>query len=337
MIKLAVVVATISGGATLLLTAVMRAYALRLGLLDRPNARSSHTAPTPRGGGLAVIIGALLGLTISVLAKLTDPREVFILGAGTLVIGAVGFADDTRGVRAWPRLCVHALVAAWTVFMFNGFPTLQVSAHYLQLGIVGPMLAILGIVWSINLFNFMDGIDGLAGSQAVLIFGTGAVLLFWRGDRSLGTISLCVSASAAGFLAWNWPPAKIFLGDVGSGVIGYLVAALAIASENNRSVPLLAFVIVSGLFIADATVTLVRRRARGERPTEAHREHAYQRLTRVWGSHRRVTIAAVFATVLLALLATVGTVAQQLLLPAFAAACVLVGALLLTIERRAPM
>lgn len=337
MIKLIVLIATISGGSSLFLTAVMRAYALRHGLLDRPNARSSHTTPTPRGGGLALIIGTLLGLTLSVFVKLTDLREVFILGVGTIIVGAIGFTDDTGGVKAGPRLGVHVLVAAWTVFMFNGLPTLQVNSNYVQLGIAGSVLAVLGIVWSINLFNFMDGIDGLAGSQAVLIFGTTAALLFWRGDHSLGTISLCVSASAAGFLAWNWPPAKIFMGDVGSGVIGYLAAALAIASENHRSVPLLAFVMVSGLFIADATVTLLRRRARGERPTEAHREHAYQRLTQVWGSHRRVTVAAVAVTALLALLATAGTVEQGLLLPAFCVACVVVGALLITIERHSPM
>lgn len=337
MIKLAVFIAAISGGSSVLLTAAMRKYALRHGLLDRPNARSSHTTPTPRGGGLALVVGTLIGLALSVFAKLTDPREVFILGAGTVIVGVIGITDDTRGVKAGPRLGVHVLVALWTVFMFNGLPTLQVSSNYVQLGIAGSALAVLGIVWSINLFNFMDGIDGLAGSQAVLVFGTVAALLFWRDNYSLGTISLCVSASTAGFLAWNWPPAKIFMGDVGSGVIGYLAAALAIASENHRSVPLLAFVMVSGLFIADATVTLLRRRARGERPTEAHREHAYQRLTRVWGSHRRVTVAAIVATALLALLATAGTVEQELLVPAFCVACVVVGALLITIERRAPM
>jgi Fuc2NAc and GlcNAc transferase len=334
---LTLLIAAISGGSSYILTAAMRAYAQRHDLLDRPNARSSHTTPTPRGGGIAIVVATLIGFALSALTNISDTRELVVLAIGTVVIGAIGIMDDSRGVKAAPRLAVHAAVAIWTVVMLNGLPTLQIGRDYVQLGITGSALAVLGIVWSINLFNFMDGIDGLAGSQAVFVFGTAAALLFWRGDHSLGAISLCVSGSIAGFLAWNWPPAKIFMGDVGSGVIGYLVAAVAIASENRRSVPLLAFVIVAGLFIADATVTLLRRRARGERPTEAHRQHAYQRLSRVWNSHRKVTVAALAATAFLALLATAGTVKNELLLPAFCVACVFVAALILTIERRAPM
>jgi len=330
-------IALISWSVSLVLTGIVRTVSLRIGLLDRPNSRSSHNLPTPRSGGVAFIAASELGVVLAVFAKLVEPREAIVFGIGMLVLAAVGLVDDVHGVGAGLRLCVHIAVASWTVYMFHGLPLIQIGSESLAVGKLGYFLGILGISWSINLFNFMDGIDGLAGSQAVLILGTIALLLFWRGDTPLGTIALIFGVSAAGFLPWNWPPAKIFMGDVGSGVIGYAVAALAIASENNGSIPLLAFVIASGLFIADATVTLLRRQARGERPAEAHREHAYQRLARDWGSHRRVTATAAAVTTLLGVLAAVGSVEHGLLLPALCAACIIVGASLITIERRAPM
>ena len=332
-----VLLALASGAASLGLTGVVRAYALSHGMLDRPNARSSHTKPTPRGGGIALILASVLGIILAVGVKLTEPHDALTIVVGMLVLGTVGAIDDVHSVGASARLTAHAGVAAWTLFMFDGLPVLHLGSTSVQLGAAGYVLGVLGIVWSINLFNFMDGIDGLAGSQSALILGTVGLLLLWRGDSSLGTIALVVSASAAGFLVWNWPPAKIFMGDAGSGVIGYLVAAIAIGSENRRSVPLLAFVIISGLFVADATITLVRRVARGEHPADAHREHAYQRLTRMWGSHRSVSAASVAVTLLLALIAAVATTIPSLLLPSLFAALILVGALLVAIELYAPM
>jgi Fuc2NAc and GlcNAc transferase len=326
-----------SAATSLVLTGLVRRYTLRRGVLDRPNARSSHSAPTPRGGGVALILASAMTMAIAVALKLTRTSDALTLGSGMLVVGAVGWRDDTRGLRPAVRLTVHLAVAFWTVYMFHGLPVVRVGSTSLAVGAAGYLLGVLGIVWSINLFNFMDGIDGLAASQAVLIFGSGALLLFFRGDHSLGTVSACVAGSSAGFLVWNWPPAKIFLGDVGSGAIGYLVAALAIASENNRSVPLLAFAIISGLFVADATITLMRRVARGERPAEAHRDHAYQRLTRAWNSHRAVTAGAAVVTLVLAAFAAIGTIVPRFLLLSFCVACLILAALLLTVERRAPM
>ena len=334
---MAAFVALTSGLASLGLTGIVRAYAISRGILDRPNARSSHTNPTPRGGGIALILASLAGVAAAVAAKLTEPRDALTVVIGIVVLGTIGAIDDMRSVGAVTRLVTHVGVAAWTLYMFNGLPFLYVGSITVPLGAAGYVLGVLGIVWSINLFNFMDGIDGLAGSQSALILGAGGLLLLWRGETSFGTISLVVAASAAGFLVWNWPPAKIFMGDAGSGVIGFVVAAIAIGSENRRSVPLLAFAIISGLFVADATITLVRRVARGEHPADAHREHAYQRLTRMWGSHRSVSAASVAVTLLLALIAAVATTIPSLLLPSLFAALLLVGALLVTIELYAPM
>lgn len=335
--NIAFLLAAISGGASLLLTGVVHAYTLRHDVIDKPNARSSHSIPTPRGGGVGVVAASMLGTAIGVGVGIIDTRDALALGPGVLLVAAVGWLDDTRGLRWDVRLAVHLGVACWTLYMFGGLPAIRVGSAALHLGAAGYVLGALGIVWSINLFNFMDGIDGLAGSQAVLIFGTGALLLLSRGNYSLGAISAILAAASGGFLAWNWPPAKIFLGDAGSGTIGYVVAGLAIVSENNRAVPLLAFAIICGVFISDATVTLVRRLVRGDRLTDAHRDHAYQRLTRTWGSHRSVSAGAAGLTAILAVLGAVGTVTPRLLLPALFAAYVSLATVLLATERRAPM
>lgn len=330
-------VVLISGALSTLLTGAVRTYALRHGVLDRPNARSSHGIATPRGGGTAVIASAAAGMLIAVQLGLVRPFDASVLGAGMIVLGIVGWVDDRRGLGPGVRLSVHLAVAGSTVYMLRGLPELALGTAVIRLGPAGYVLATIGLVWSINLFNFMDGIDGLAGSEAVLCFGTAALLLAWAGDLSLGAIAASVSASSAGFLVWNWAPARIFLGDVGSGALGYLIGAIAIASENRHEVPLLAIAIVYGIFLCDATITLLRRLRRGERPAEAHRNHAYQRVTRTWNSHALVAAGAAAVTAVLAGLAAIGTIQPHLMVLALLLAALLLGAVLILSERIAPM
>lgn len=284
-----------------------------------------------------MLAAALLGMIAAAVLRLIDGRHAVTLGIGLVAIGTVSWIDDRYAVRVSVRLAVHTAVAAWTLFMFDGLPAVQLGSSAVELGAAGYVLGVLGIVWSINLFNFMDGIDGLAASQAILYFGAGALLLFLRGDSSLGAIAALLGTAVAGFLVWNWPPAKIFLGDVGSAAIGYAAAGLAIASENSGKVPLLAFTIIGGVLISDATITLLRRVARGDQPAEAHRDHAYQRLARAWNSHRWVTERAAALTVLLTVLAVIGTLTPGLLIPAAFATCLILGSVLIAVERRAPM
>jgi Fuc2NAc and GlcNAc transferase len=332
-----VLIAAVSGLASLLTTGLVRVSALRHNVLDLPNARSSHTTPTPRGGGLAIIVGIMLGLAIAGGRHLADSREILTVAVGVVALGFAGWVDDTRGLRADRRLVVHVLVALWTLYMLGGLPNVRIGSGSLTLGAAGYLLGLVGIVWSINLFNFMDGIDGLAGSQAVLIFGVAAVWLVASGNHHLGSIAVIVASAAAGFLVWNWPPAKIFMGDVGSGTLGYLVAALAISSENRGSVPLLTFAILGGVFVIDSTMTLVRRVAHGERATDAHRNHAYQRLSRAWGSHRPVTMAAAGLTCLLAALGAIGMTRPRFLLGLLVVAYSGLVSLFVLAERKAPL
>jgi Fuc2NAc and GlcNAc transferase len=278
--------------AAALLTAAVRHIAIRRGVLDVPNARSSHVTATPRGGGLAIVLSASAALLCLAFAGALPLRLAVVLVGGGGAVAAVGFADDHRPVAAGVRLAVHLLAAVWAVAWLGGFPEIALGPQTLYLGWIGNVVAVLGVMWVLNLFNFMDGIDGIAASEAVFV--TGAVLpaMSVLGiPAAIGAASLIVGAAALGFLVWNWPPARIFMGDIGSGYVGYAIAALALACGGHNPTAVWVWLILGGVFFVDATVTLGRRLLRGERAHEAHRSHAYQWLARRWGSHGKVTLA----------------------------------------------
>jgi Fuc2NAc and GlcNAc transferase len=275
----------------LVLTAVVRRWAIARQMVDVPNMRSSHSVPTPRGGGLAAVIAATFVLAALILVDLISARAFIALTLGSITVAAVGFVDDRRPVAPRLRLLVHVTAALWALYWLGGLPPLLIGEQLFTFGWNGYLLGLLGIVWTLNLFNFMDGIDGIAGSEAVFIGAAGAGIHYLvAGPGDLTLAAAVFAAACAGFLLWNWPPAKIFMGDVGSGYMGYMVAVLAVLAARDNPVSLLVWVILGGVFFVDATVTLVRRVARGERASEAHRSHAYQALARHWRGHRPVTI-----------------------------------------------
>jgi Fuc2NAc and GlcNAc transferase len=282
-----------------LLTGLTRQRALKQGVLDIPNERSSHVMPTPRGGGLAIVITATLGMITLALVEQLSLQLLLALAGGGAAIAMVGFIDDRRKLSAKVRLAVHFGAALWALAWLGGLPPLRFGEASFVLGWEGYLLGAVGIVWTLNLFNFMDGIDGIAASEAVFIVCAGSAITLASGISSdLPSAALVLAAACCGFLLWNWPPAKIFMGDVGSGYLGYGVAVLAIAAGRDNPVALLVWVILGAIFFVDATVTLVRRVARRERASEAHRSHAYQWLARRWGSHRSVTLATIAINVL---------------------------------------
>jgi Fuc2NAc and GlcNAc transferase len=190
------------------------------------------------------------------------------------------------------RLIVHGIAAAWAMFWLRGLPPLQFGVDIHDLGSFGYVLGIVGLVWAVNLFNFMDGIDGIAASEASFMSWAALVILGQGSDMlTSATLMLALGAASAGFLVWNWPPARIFMGDVGSGYLGFAIGVLAIASSRSEPVALPVWAVLGAIFIADTAVTLVTRVLRGERVYQAHRSHAYQVLARRWVSHRRTTIA----------------------------------------------
>lgn len=280
-----------------LLTGLLRRYAIGAGLIDRPNPRSSHTVPTARGGGLAIVATSIAVFGLLCFLNMLPVRLFAALAGGGLAVAVVGFFDDRHALPARVRLAVHLCAAVWCLVWLDGLPPLLVGHRLVHLGWSGYLLGTLAIVWVLNLFNFMDGIDGIAASEAIFVSCAGAVLGPIPPTPEVLAATI-LGAACAGFLVWNWPPAKIFMGDVGSGYLGFMIAVLALAATRSNPVAIWVWLILGGTFFVDATVTLIRRTLHGERVHEAHRSHAYQWLARRWGSHLPVTLSVLALNVL---------------------------------------
>lgn len=278
--------------ASALLTGVLRKYLAARGVLDVPNSRSCHTAVTPRGGGWSIVLAASGGLLCLAVAGLSSSRLFTVLVSGGAVVALVGYADDRYGLSPGAKLLAHFTVALWTVMWLGAPQELPIAgAAVIHLGWTGDALAILAMIWVLNLFNFMDGIDGLAATEAIFVALAAAALTLLVGvSHALATADLILAVACLGFLVWNWPPARVFMGDVGSGYLGYALAVLALAAARQNPVALWIWFILGGVFFVDATATLLRRLMRGEPVHKAHRCHAYQWLALRWG-HRAVTLS----------------------------------------------
>jgi Fuc2NAc and GlcNAc transferase len=287
-------------GTSMALTGALRRLALRRRLLDLPNERSSHTEPTPRGGGLAIVLSFLAGLVaLACLEAGSLSSALFraLLGAGILV-AVVGFVDDLGHVRARWRLLAHFAAAIWALACLGEFPGRDESSLLVASGWIGAAVATVYLVWLLNLYNFMDGIDGIAAVEAACVSLGAALLHAWTGHPGLAVVPLCLGAAAIGFLYWNFPPARIFMGDAGSGFLGMTLGVLSLHAGVVAPSHLWSWLILLGVFVTDATVTLLRRLIRGERVYEAHRSHAYQNASRRMGGHLPVTLAVAVINVL---------------------------------------
>jgi Fuc2NAc and GlcNAc transferase len=237
---------------SLLLTAALRRYALHRSIIDIPNARSSHSVPTPRGGGVAIVIAFLLALVlIGVLNVEPWPILTAYLGAGTL-IAVIGFMDDHGHIAARWRLLGHFLAAAWALFWLGGLAPLTVMGVSFNLGWVGGVLAAFYLVWMLNLYNFMDGIDGIASVEAICSCLALALIYWMEGQGNLIWTPLLLAMAVAGFLVWNFPPAKIFMGDAGSGFLGIILGCLSIQAGWANSDYFFAWLIMLGVFVSRA-------------------------------------------------------------------------------------
>jgi Fuc2NAc and GlcNAc transferase len=273
-----------------LLTAALRKYAIARSLMDIPNARSSHVVATPRGGGVAIVVAFVLSLVFLYACGLMS-GAVFIAftGAG-VAIALIGFMDDHGHIAARWRLLGHFAAAVWLLVWIGGLPAIEVFGVSVDFGWVGHVLAAFYLVWLLNLYNFMDGIDGIASIEAITTC-LGACLLYGlSGQDTLFWGPLLLAASVAGFLYWNFPPARIFMGDAGSGFLGVMLGGLSLQAAWVSSPMLWAWLILLGVFIVDATFTLFRRLLRGDKVYEAHRSHAYQFASRRFGRHLPVTV-----------------------------------------------
>lgn len=283
-------ITAVAGLAALCFTWLLRRYALARSIIDIPNARSSHSVPTPRGGGVAIVVAFLAALLWQSGASHLDSTTTWsLLGAG-VSIAILGFLDDHGHIAARWRLLGHFCASIWALLWLGGLPSLSILGFALHLGMLGHIFAVLYLVWLLNLYNFMDGIDGIASVEAISVC-LSACLLYALADVSeLISTPLILSATVAGFLFWNFPPARIFMGDAGSGFLGIILGILSLQAAWVSTDLFFAWLILLGVFIVDATVTLLRRLFNGERVYEAHRSHAYQYASRYFGRHRPVTL-----------------------------------------------
>jgi Fuc2NAc and GlcNAc transferase len=250
--------------------------------MDIPNHRSSHTLPTPRGGGIAVAISWFLGLIYFYVSDSIGSSLFYALLCG-MPLTLVGFADDLFSLKAGARFLVQILSAAAGLWFLGGLHTFHLSLFTFHFPLLFSILAFIAIIWSVNLFNFLDGIDGYLGTEVVFI---GISLVLLTGDK----LGILLAVSVGGFLIWNWPKAKIFMGDVGSTLLGFIVAMLAIYYQNTMQLSIVVLLILASVFWFDATITLLRRIKNREKLSEAHRKHAFQRIVQAGWSHQKTTL-----------------------------------------------
>lgn len=273
------------------LTYFIKNYMIKKSLVASVNERSSHTVPTPHGGGIAIAITWFIGLFYLYFIGQIENNLFYALLFGA-VISIVSFFDDIYELSPKLRLIIQAIVAIGGLYFLGGFETLTFGIFDIQNSIFTNIFAFFMIIWFINLYNFLDGINGYAGSEAVFLSLAGFILFG-------GNHFLVLAVAVLGFLYWNWNKAKIFMGDVGSTLLGYNVAIFTIYYANQEPTNFWIWIILFSVYWFDATLTLIRRKLNKEKLSQAHKKHAYQRLTQAGWSHYKVTNYSIVLNIIL--------------------------------------
>jgi len=272
-------------------TYYLRLKASRFRIIDRPNKRSLHATPIPRTGGLAILVGLAVGWLGSYTIELKDKMTVWIMSL-TFIIGLISFWDDRYGLSPFTRIGIHGLIAIIWI-KGSGWRISEIDIPYLDhlsLGVFSIPITLLFMVWMINLYNFMDGMDGFSGGMTLFGFGFLGYLGWMGGEIPFAYMAFTIAVVSAGFLMHNFPPAKIFMGDVGSIPLGFLAAAFSIMGIQKGLFGVWVPILVFSPFIIDATITLGRRLLNRKRVWQAHREHYYQRMVIAGWGHRRTVL-----------------------------------------------
>lgn len=268
-------------------TAGVRGVAQSARLLAVATQRSSHKGITPVGGGLSIVFVFALGtVAMFVFAFITTTQLGVLLSA--LPVAMAGLADDKKPLDFRVRLAIQAACALFALIWVGALPAIPFGPFSLPLGLLGFVLVPVAFIWLTNLYNFMDGIDGIAGAQGAFVCAGAAVIFLQHGDSTLALLCLLLFSAYIGFLVFNWQPASIFMGDVGSGFSGFMLGALALLGHSAGTMSLWSWVLLLGIFIVDATATLLTRWHLRQRWYEAHRSHVYQKLALRYGSHSAV-------------------------------------------------
>ena len=274
-----------------ILTGLFRWAALRVRLVAVPVSRSAHSTSVPVGGGVSIV--ALILLVI-VYCYFTDqiPANEFAALMAAVVIAIMGIVDDIKQLNVRWRIPAQFLASAFVVYCLGDVPAIDFGIFIFSESILLNVLAVFALVWLLNLYNFMDGIDGIAATELIVV-NLASLTIVINSDSALTLISASFAAAAGGFLLWNWAPAKIFMGDVGSSFIGFTLGVMALLSLHHGSMTIWTWVLLLGVFIVDATLTLLVRYRSKQRWHEGHASHAYQNAARHYKSHAKVTITVV--------------------------------------------
>ena len=271
-----------------LLTGLFRSVAQRARLNDVPVSRSAHSAPVPVGGGLSIVVLLLLVAGYGYSVEIIRINELAALMAG-LVIACIGMVDDVKQLDIRWRIPAQFLASIYVVYCLGDVPAIDFGLFVFPESLLLNVIAVFALVWLLNLFNFMDGIDGIAATELIAVNLISIVIVI-NTDELITLLSAGLAAAAGGFLLWNWSPAKIFMGDVGSSFIGFSLGVMALLSMHHGSMTVWTWVLLVGVFIVDATLTLFNRFRRKQRWLEGHASHAYQNAARHYKSHAKVTI-----------------------------------------------
>lgn len=265
-------------------------FSHRIKILDHPNERSLHSMPIPRTGGLAIFLAVLFGVLVITFEYEMKPLiYYFLIGGGVVML--VSFIDDCINLNAGIRLAAHILATFPIIYGGILFDSTHVTGIQWALPTsISIVLSVVLIVWLINLYNFMDGIDGLAAGMVIFGFSTFALFGGMAGNELFTVFNLIIVAATLGFLIFNFPPARIFMGDVGSSTLGFFAAGFLLWGSKDGIFPFWIGVLILSPFIIDATVTLIRRLFRGDKIWQAHKTHYYQRIAQRWGHKKTVLL-----------------------------------------------
>jgi UDP-N-acetylmuramyl pentapeptide phosphotransferase/UDP-N-acetylglucosamine-1-phosphate transferase len=313
---------------SLILTWIIKSVAIKHRIVDVPNERSSHDIPTPRGGGLAVVASWFIAITILFFSDYIESSLYYALMTGVL-LAIVSLIDDIFSLSPIIRLLAQTTAAIIAFNFLNGIAAVNISG----LTIVSPYIlypvALIGIIWFINLFNFLDGIDGYASLEALTI---AAIMMIFTSNL----MNLVLIACVAGFLFWNWPKAKIFMGDIGSTQLGFILIILGIYFHNQSHFSIIHWIMLTSLFWFDATLTLFRRWKNSEKLSLAHKKHAYQRAVQSGLTHQQTILISEVVNLVIIGLIFVSKRFEYLLIPAIMLNIVLLYLITRFIDRKVP-
>lgn len=282
-----------------LATRTLIGFLVERSMVDVPNERTLHTGRVPRGGGLVIVVALLSGLLG--VALWTEHYALYGSVAALMSAwGLLGWYDDRIDLSPKLRFVLQFVIAGLTVLLVGWIS----QVGWLYLGWFGAIMTAVGIVWMANLYNFMDGMDGLAASQSIIASITLGFWFYMANNLALALVCGIVAASSYGFLLWNWRPAKVFMGDVGSITLGAFFATMVVIAVNRHAYPVLSLVLIFGVFVSDASLTIARRLVQGEKIWLPHRTHYYQRLANQGVSHSKIVLGAIIMMLICSLIAT---------------------------------